>query len=79
MTGFAIDDDLRRQCLVALMLLIACADTILQFLHYRTGCINHLNAPLPGNPIGRRGFSVRPKKDAGVRRQGTQIIVINGS
>ena len=61
MPGFAVDDNLRRLVLIVLMLLVACADAVLQFFYDRTGGIDDLYPALLRNPIRGRGLAVRPK------------------
>ena len=65
-TGLTIDDNLRRNGLIVLVLLIACTDTVLQFLHHRTGGIDDFDTPLLRNPIGGRRFAVCAEQHARV-------------
>ena len=57
-SGFAVDDDLRRYGFVVAVRLVARADTILQFLDDRAGSIDDFASALLCDPVGRRGLAV---------------------
>ena len=76
-SGFAIDDNLRRKGFVCAMQFIARANTLLQFAYDRAGSINDLYASALRDPIGRRRFPVCAKENTGVGRKGTQVVVID--
>ena len=60
MAAFAIDDNLRGNGFVVLMLLVAGAYTVLQFLYYRTGRVDDLYPSLFCNPVRARRLAVSP-------------------
>ena len=75
--GLSEDNYLGRLLFIILVLFVASADAVLQFLDHRTSGVDDIYASLAGDPIGARRFAMCPQQDARMDGECTEVVVID--